>query len=50
MTFGWDGEQIPELQGAYTAELAAAVRANAGPETEFIGWPPDEPAVWLGGV
>ena len=46
MTFGTDGEQIPELQGERTPELARAIRARSTPWTEWIGWGEDGPAVW----
>lgn len=46
MVFGEDGEQIPELQGRATAELAEAIRKRSTPATEWIGWGEDGPAVW----
>lgn len=46
MTFDLDGEQIPELQGRRTPELAEAIRARSTAETEWIGWGEDGPAVW----
>lgn len=45
MTFGHDGEQIPDLQGPWSDELEQAIRARA-PHAELVGFPPDEPAVW----
>lgn len=46
MCFGDDGEQITELQGPFTPELAVAIRARSTPQTEWIGWGEDGPAVW----
>lgn len=46
MTFGQDGEQIPELQGPFSRELWAKIRARSTPRTEWIGWDEDGAAVW----
>lgn len=46
MTFGWDGEQIPELQGPYSDELAAAIRRRSCSVTEWVGFGEDGPARW----
>lgn len=46
MTFGEDGEQIPELQGRASAELYAKIRARSTPTTKWFGWGEDGPALW----
>jgi hypothetical protein len=38
MTFGFDGQQIPDLQGPYTKELEEKIRANSGMMTEWSGF------------
>lgn len=46
MTFGEDGEQIPELQGPVSKELHDAIRARSTPATLWVGWGEDGPAEW----
>lgn len=46
MVFDEDGEQIPELQGRATPELAEAIRKRSAPATVWVGWGEDGPAVW----
>ena len=38
MTFGFDGQQIPDLQGPYTKELEEKIRENSGMMTEWFGF------------
>lgn len=40
------GEQIIELQGPRSDELEAKIRERATAETQWHGFPPDEPCVW----
>lgn len=47
MVFGWDGEQIPELQAPYTPELHAAIRDRASEATRWEGFGPEGPVEWL---
>jgi len=38
MTFGTDGQQIPELQGKHTPELRQKIIEASDSMTEWIGW------------
>lgn len=49
-TFNEHGEQIPELQGVASPILVEAIKACSTPETKWIGWGEDGPAVWPGGL
>jgi hypothetical protein len=40
-TFGPDNQQIPELQGTATPELAGRIRARSTDATRWYGWNPD---------
>lgn len=46
MVFDESGEQIPALQGELTRRLESWIRTCADAETEFRGFPPDQPCVW----
>lgn len=46
MVFDFAGEQIFELQGVRSDELEAKIRARATVETQWHGFPPDEPCLW----
>lgn len=46
MTFDQHGEQIPDLQGPATDELATAIRLRSTSATEWVGWGDDGPAVF----
>jgi hypothetical protein len=49
MTFNAAGQQIPELQGRYTPELEAAIRARSDAATEWYGFN-GVPCVWKNGA
>lgn len=39
-TFGYDNQQIEDLQGEYTKELHAKIELSADAKTEWYGFPP----------
>lgn len=41
-TFGWNGEQIPELQGAYSTELLSRIADRADLRTQWHGMMPSQ--------
>ena len=46
MTFGDDGQQIPELQGRVSGELVRAIQRRSTSSTQWTGFGEDGPAVW----
>lgn len=46
MVFGWDGEQIAELQGRKTKKLINAIRKLSSEATTWNGFGADGPCEW----
>jgi hypothetical protein len=46
MVFGFDGQQIPELQGEATQERLEAIRQRSTPKTQWNGFGEDGPWEW----
>lgn len=46
MVFGLDGEQIPELQGAYSDDLHGRIQQRSTSRTTWVGFGEDGPAIW----